>query len=232
MPSMRPPRDPAADGLGEPVPGTHDQSGWDQGSERELFEARLRAVAASAVAAVHASVPEPPRALDATDATDAPPRAAALPRLDARPGLDAPAVPPRPAAPLAAVQGYVRPPAKDSPGIIRASRDPAAEAVVAAAIEPARPAVAPLFSNEGHLQTRRLPGPDWAALAGAIVRPAGRVAARLAARGAVLTGRAADWWSSTEPMRRRPASPRLLALAAAAVVLAVAVGAIGIARVL
>ncbi|MFI5259382.1 MAG: hypothetical protein ACHQ01_07230, partial [Candidatus Limnocylindrales bacterium] len=56
-----------------------------------------------------------------------------------------------PSGPPVTVQGYVRPPARETPGIIRA------------AVEPARPAAEPLFSNEGLLRTRKALRPSWRA---------------------------------------------------------------------
>jgi diguanylate cyclase (GGDEF)-like protein len=72
-----------------------------------------------------------------------------------------PAVPARPTAPPVTVRDYVRAPAKDVLGIVRAHRDEEVEAAAAASDgDPARTATEPLFSNEGMFreqQALRLP---------------------------------------------------------------------------
>jgi hypothetical protein len=94
-----------------------------------------------------------------------------------------PTMPTRPTSPPVTVQGYVRPPAKDVPGLIRA------------AVEPARPAVEPLFSNEGIFRQQKALRPSWKAR---ILGPVTGVAVALRAAGTAFGHNAGIRLSSLE----------------------------------
>jgi hypothetical protein len=59
-----------------------------------------------------------------------------------------------PDKPRVTVTGYVRPPARESPAIVRANQGEEGEGAAASSVEFARPPVEPLFSNEGLLLSR------------------------------------------------------------------------------
>jgi diguanylate cyclase (GGDEF)-like protein len=74
-----------------------------------------------------------------------------------------PALPAQPTAPPVAVRDYVRAPAKDVLGIVRAQRDEGSDAAAASNGKPARTAAEPLFSNEGMFREQQALGQRWSA---------------------------------------------------------------------
>jgi hypothetical protein len=155
----------------------------------------------------------------------APAEAAATTEAELAVATSAAPAPQSPAAPAGrgaqvAVRDYVRPAARESPGIIRAHPTSEVASPEAPSAEPVRPAVAPLFSNEGLLQTRTGIGADLKHLLG----PAAGAAAAIVGFGTALPHKVGDWWLFSQESRRQPASPKLLALASLLVGLALIVG--------
>ena len=73
-----------------------------------------------------------------------------------------PSIPARPTLPPVTVRDYVRAPAKDVPGIVRAQRDEEVDAAAAASAgRSARTPAEPLFSNEGIFHKQNALEPGW-----------------------------------------------------------------------
>lgn len=114
-----------------------------------------------------------------------------------------------PARPPVMVHGYVRAPARESPGIIRA------------AVEPTRPAAEPLFSNEGILREQKTLRASWR---DRILGPVAGAAVALRAAGAALGHNAGSRLSSGNPRKKRRVSPFWLISASLCVLLALVIG--------
>jgi diguanylate cyclase (GGDEF)-like protein len=130
------------------------------------------------------------------------------------PAREKSALPAQPTAPPVTVRDYVRAPAKDVLGIVRAQRDEGSDAAVAPIGKPARTATEPLFSNERMFRELQALGQRWIArflglAAGALatLRDAG-TAFRRNARALALSLEA-RLGSAPEPDGRRTVRPVL-----------------------
>ena len=159
--SSQPSTDPADANAGRTANSAAPSGARGRVDARRVAAVEVGAVTAeiAATAAINGALPTPARA-ETLATTEAEVSATAAPAPT--PARGEPTTPTWPTRIPVEVQGYVRAPAKDTLGIIRAHRDEEGETTASAsAIEPARPAVEPLFSNEGIFRKQNALEPGW-----------------------------------------------------------------------